>query len=208
MKTPREIYAAYRIMPSLQLHQLRVAAAAKLICDGFTKPINTRDVILACLFHDMGNIVKFKLEAFPDALQPEGLEYWQKQKEEVIQKYGSEQHHVSETIAQELGLPDTVIHMIGNSGVSRLPEIFASDSDELKMLQYADLRVAPAGVVSLTERFEDFARRYSGDKDTDLFGTGKNLEGQILSHATVKPEDINDVTIAPLIEELWEYPVA
>lgn len=207
MRTSKEVYTAYKIMPSLQLHQLRVAAAGKLICDNFSKPINKRDVILACLFHDMGNIVKFKLDAFPEALQPEGLEYWEKQKAETIQRYGPKQHHVSETIAQELGLPDTAIHMIGNSGVSRLPEILASDSSELKMLQYADLRVAPSGVVSLTERFEDFARRYPNDKDVDLFGKGKDLEGQIFAHTTIKPGDINSAAVAPLIEELRHYPV-
>ncbi len=195
-------------MPNLQLHQLRVAAVGKLICDNYNQQVNGRDVILACLFHDMGNIVKFKLDVFPEALQPEGLEYWEKQKAETIQKYGAKQHRVSETVAQELGLPDSVIHMIGTSGVSRLPEILASDSNELKVLQYADLRVAPAGVVSLTERFEDFARRYPSDKDSDLFGKGKELEGEIFACTSIKPEDINDTSVAPLIEELWEYPVS
>src|SRR6185436_9316657 len=132
MKTPREIYAQYKIMPNLQLHQLRVAAVGKLICDNFEEPINNSDVVLACLFHDMGNIVKFKLEVFPDALQPEGLEYWQKQKEDVIQKYGPEQHEVSEKIAKEIGLPDTVIHIIANSGVRRVPEMVESNSYEWK----------------------------------------------------------------------------
>ncbi len=208
MRTPREIYAQYNIMPNLQLHQLRVAAVGKLVCDSFKQPVNANDVVLACLFHDMGNIVKFKLDAFPEALQPEGLEYWEKQKAATIQKYGPAQHQVSETIAQEIGLSDSVIRMIGNSGVSRIPEILASDSNELKMLQYVDLRVAPAGIVSLEERFEDFARRYADDKDAELFETGKELEGKIFANATIKPEDITDAAAAPIIEELWEYPVA
>ena len=208
MQTPREIYTAYKVMPGLQTHQLRVAAVGKLICENFTQPIEKNDVVLACLFHDMGNIVKFKLDAFPEVLQPEGLEYWEKQKAEMVQKYGPEQHHVSETIAQELGLPDTVIHMIGNSGVSRLPEILVSDSAELKIMQYADLRVAPSGVVSLAERFEDFARRYLGDKDNDLLQAGQELEEQIFLRSTIQPEDINDAAVAPLIGELSEYPVA
>ena len=60
MKTPREIYTAYKIMPNLQLHQLRVAAVGKLICDNFNPPaggtVNERGVILARLFSHMGKI--------------------------------------------------------------------------------------------------------------------------------------------------------
>ncbi len=212
MKTPREVYAQYNIMPSLQLHQLRVAAVGKLICDNFNPPasgaVNSTDVVLACLFHDMGNIVKFNLDAFTKFVEPEGVEYWKKVQAETIQKYGPEQHHVSEAIAGELGLPPMVIHMIGNSGASRIPEIVASNSSELKVLQYADLRVAPTGVVSLVGRFEDFARRYPIDKDADLIPVAKKLEEQIFTNTTIKPEDITDAAVAPLIEELWEYALA
>ena len=41
-------------MPGLQLHQLRVAAVGKLICEHLKKPVRTKDVVVACLFHDMG----------------------------------------------------------------------------------------------------------------------------------------------------------
>ncbi len=89
MKTPQEIYTAYEIMPSLQLHQLRVAAVAKLICQNFRQSVNERDVILACLFHDMGNTIKFEPKLMPSVYEPEGVEYWLQIKAEYIKKYES-----------------------------------------------------------------------------------------------------------------------
>ena len=82
MRTPREIYAEFKIMPNLQLHQLRVAAVGKLISEHFTVPVNVRDVVLACLFHDMGNILKFDLTQFPEFREPQGILYWEEVKKE------------------------------------------------------------------------------------------------------------------------------
>ena len=193
-------------MPALQLHQLRVAAVGKIICDNFSKPVNERDVVLACLFHDMGNIVKFKLRSAPQFIGPESIEYWEKIQVETIQTYGSDQHEVSKKMAQEIGLPEHVVEMIGDAGFSEIPAILAGDSTELKVLQYADLRVAPTGVVSLQERLDDFERRYIPQKDSpEEIKAVKDLEEYIVSHCSIKREDINDIAVAPLLEELRDY---
>src|SRR3989338_7200834 len=128
MKTPREIYAAYNIMPSLQLHQLRVAAVAKLLCEHLKKSVRTKDVVVACLFHDMGNIVKFQLGDIPEFLEPEGLAYWEGVKAEFIEKYGREQHAANETIAREIGLSEDVISCILAINFSKIGEVVASGS--------------------------------------------------------------------------------
>ena len=73
MRDVQEIYDAYRIMPSLQLHQLRVGAAGKLIAEHFSDSLDERSVVLACLFHDMGNIIKSDLVTFPDFVEPGGV---------------------------------------------------------------------------------------------------------------------------------------
>lgn len=207
MRTPAEIYAQYKIMPNLQLHQLRVAAVGKTLAEKYDEPVNVRDVILACLFHDMGNIVKFDLNKFPEVLQPEGIGYWEQVKADVVQKYGPEQHIASGAIAREIGLSDTVIEMIGGAGFSKISAIVACDSQELKLVQYADLRVAPHGIVSMQERFDDFARRYAPQKgeDTAALEAGWELESQILWHVSLKPEDLNDVSLAAEVEKLRDY---
>ncbi|MEK7133444.1 MAG: HD domain-containing protein [Patescibacteria group bacterium] len=208
MRTPREIYAQYRIMPSLQLHQLRVAAVAKLICDHATTPVNTQDVLLECLFHDIGNIVKFDLAYFPEFVQPEGSAYWESVKADFVKKYGNEQHAANAAIAREIGLSEHIVGMMDMSGFSHIGTIIERGPIELKICQYADLRVGPHGIVSLEERLRDFEKRYSAKNDSayeSAAHTGRELEEQVFSRTTIRPEDINDARVTPLIGELREY---
>lgn len=218
MRTPREIYSAYKIMPSLQTHQLCVAAVAKMICDNFKKPIHTRDVVLACLFHDMGNILKFDLTIFPEFTHPEGVEYWERVKAEFVKKYGTDHHAASQIIAREIGLSETVVGHIGLIGFSHALEILEGDSFEKKICEYSDMRVGPHGVLSLEDRIADGRKRYitrKGNVSADwkdqferLKGIEEKLEKQVFAETTTVPEDINDASIAPLTKELSEYAVA
>ena len=211
MRTPREIYAQYKIMPNLQMHQLRVAAVARLICGHTKERINERDVVLECLFHDMGNVVKFDLAYFPEFVQPEGQAYWESVKADFMQKYGREQHAANSAIARELGLPLQVIDMMNESGFSHISDVVEKGSPELKVCQYADLRVSPHGIVSLDERLQDFSLRYAKKGGVASEGTlhaSRELEQRIFAGATIRPEDINDASVAPMIEELWEYHVS
>jgi len=55
-----EIYTAYTVLPSLQLHMLRVAAVAKVICDNWIwEDFDKEATMTSCFLHDMGNILKF-----------------------------------------------------------------------------------------------------------------------------------------------------
>ena len=223
MKTPREIYAAYKIMPNLQLHQLRVAAVGKLICDNFSKQISQHDVILACLFHDMGNILKFNLTYFPEFFKPQGLEFWEAVKAEYKEKYGTDQHEASKKVAREIGLSGAVVEIIDAIGFSNVGPALAGNSLENKICVYADSRVGPHGVLTLAERFADGRKRYLARGVTNDHGkeitvqrdtfealteSAQKMEKQIFASAKIKPEDINDTSVALLVEELWEYPVA
>src|SRR3989344_8037906 len=164
MKTARQLYTEYKIMPSLQLHQLRVAAVGKLVCDNFTPPaggaINTHDITLACLFHDMGNIIKSELSYFPEFLEPQGLVYWQGVKDEYVKKYGADHHAANSAIARDIRLPENVCTLIDSLGFSKLEEVLKDPSLERKVCEYADLRVGPYGVLPLIERLLEGRRRY------------------------------------------------
>lgn len=219
MKTARDIYREYKIMPSLQLHQLRVAAVAKLVCENFEQPIDEHSVTLACLFHDMGNILKFDLTVFSDFVQPEGIEYWQGIKEEFASKYGNDQHAASLRIAREIGLSDTVAACIDIVAFSKIEELLASGSWEQKVCEYADARVAPTGVLPLEERLEEGRKRYMGrsvktgvvaprERFDALLAAGRKLEKQIFEHSRIQPEDITDAAVAPVVEELRNYSIA
>jgi predicted HD phosphohydrolase len=232
MSTSREIYAHYRIMPALQLHQLRVAAVGKLICDNFSfgggpasggqKPINTHDVVLACLFHDMGNIIKSDLSQFPNFLEPQGREYWENVKKQFIEKYGSDTHTATVAMAHEIGLPRTVVAYIDGFGFSRLGATRASTSYEQKIAEYSDLRVSPHRICSMEERLAEAHARYlrvydevaldnvphARERIDELLREACLVEQQIFAQTEIAPEDITDGSIAPIIEELWEYRIA
>ena len=204
-------------MPNLQLHQLRVAAVGKIICDSINIPVNERDVILACLFHDMGNIIKSDLTYFPDFIATEGIHYWEGVKADFVTRYGTDSHAANVLIMKEIGLSEKKVALLDASGFSRLSEICANDSWELKTLQYADMRVGPRGVLTLDERLSDGRIRYAAHKkayyDTDegfkkLSSLAHELERQIFAETAIRPEDITDASVAPIIAQLWEYPVS
>ena len=218
MQTPQDFYSEYNIMPMLQLHQLRVAAIAKMICENFGKPLDTESVILACLFHDMGNIIKSDLAYFPDSTEPEGLAHWELVKKEFVKKYGHDHHGATAKIAKEIGLPRRVIDLLSDIGYSNIGRIVSGDDIEQKIAEYADTRVGPHGVLSLKGRLAEGKERYQDTRmkrpyyETDegfekLAEAAHELERQVFENATITPENITEAAIAPDLEKLREYVV-
>lgn len=216
MRTPRDVYEAYRIMPNLQEHQLRVAAVSKMICDTVRGTMDENAVILAALFHDMGNILKFDLTYFKEFTANEGVEYWRSVKADFAAKFGSDHHAASVAIARQLGLSPDVVRLISRVTFLNLREIRDEDAYEQKIVDYADLRVGPHGVVSMQERLAEARARYKkthpetfvpSDEYAELDAAAVDIERQLFEKCTIRPEDINDTSIAPLMEELWKYPV-
>jgi len=211
MRTVSDIYREYRIMPSLALHQLRVAAVAETVCDRCSQAVDASTAVTACLFHDMGNIIKSELSYFPEFLEPEGLTYWEGVKAEFIQKYGSNEHEATLAIADELGLPRAVRDVVEKIGFSKLEEVEQSGSTETMICEYADMRVGPLGVLSMADRLEEGRIRYSNKKDKLLFDPQfydrlsdalYRIEARLFSGASIRPEDITDSGIEPLIGAL------
>lgn len=221
MHTPRGIYEHYRIPPWLQLHQLRVAAVAKMTADSFQEPLDSETVLIGDLFHDMGNIIKFDFgegSGLRSLVGAENVAHWEKVKEEFVAKYGTIEKDATRAIAQEIGVPQGAITIIENIGWDKMHEVAASDSYEMKIAEYGDMRVGPFGIVSVRERAEDGLKRYRAhmqEKGEDpevyfakLAVAAETLEQQIFVHSSITPNDITDETIAPIIEELWEYKIA
>lgn len=212
MKTVKEIYSAYRIMPTLAAHQLRVAAVAALAADALRSSVEKEAVVTACLFHDMGNIIKSELDYFPDFTKPEGLDYWKSVQADYVKKYGTNEHEATLEIAKELLLPEAVRALIGGLGFSKMEEVVASPSMEMKLCEYADMRVGPFGIIPLDERLEEGRKRYANRREEKYFFASSDferlsnathaLEEQIFSTATSKPEAITDASVEPLMKEL------
>ena len=217
VRTAQDIYDAYRIMPNLQLHQLRVAAVGKVICGNSIRETDVRTVILAGLFHDMGNIVKSDLVTFPDFLEPEGKAHWELVKKDFIVRYGDDEHAATAAIASEIGLSVDARALLGGIGFSKLEQTRDSISHELKVIEYADLRVGPHGVISMEARIMDakerYANQFSGiptaeDSFNRLYAAARKIEEQIFADADIAPGDITEQSIQSVVQELRAYPVA
>ncbi|MDO8512962.1 MAG: HD domain-containing protein [bacterium] len=214
MPTVIEIYQKYNIMPQLQLHQLRVAGVAKLICDNFPDQLDTDGVIKACLVHDMGNILKFDLTLFPESLAPEGLVYWENVKKEISQKYKTkDEHEVTRQIAKELNLPTGIQDYLNSVGFLQTSSNVLHDHYENKICCYADMRVTPFGIVSAQERLAEGKKRYQGtshaflsDDQFDQFAKDLiALEEQIFKKTRITPDYVTDQTAANIIDELKTF---
>ena len=217
--TIHEIYNHYNIMRNLQEHQLRVSAVAQLICISMTGVrVDTANIISACLLHDMGNLIKFKLELFPEFLKPKGLDYWSNVQRDFIEKYGTDEHEATIKIAEEI-LPKTYnvkrvtqedIQKNPQNNKVRIVDILHSIgfSNGKKIAAYADMRVAPNCVTSMEARLDEGRRRFSTLKSYDtvffekMSGYLTKIENQIFSRCTIKPEDITEEKVRNIIPRL------
>ena len=205
------IYKKYKIMPNLQTHMLRVAAVASLICDNLNEPVNKEEIISACLLHDMGNIIKSNFEFLPESLEPEGRDYWEKVKEEYIKKYGNNDEKANEQVAKELKMSPSVVSLIKSISFSLICQHKGAVDMSVKVMHYADMRVSPYGVVSLEERMKEAKNRYKLESPSEeeererLIECGREIEKQIFAKCKIKPEDINNETVTPLIPILKNF---
>lgn len=221
MRTVGDIYEAYRIPPWLQEHQLRVAAVGRMVC-GIQQQVDERQVVLAGLFHDMGNILKFDLS--PDGplamlIDGKGIAYWQGVKNDFERMYGTDEHEAAISIARELHLPETVITIMDSMRFSQAEKTKNEGSRELWVTEYADMRVGPFGVIPMRERLDNLHERYAS-RWTERFGADmeanfrknsailEDIESELFRDARLQPGDITDVSAAPLIEELKKYEIS
>jgi hypothetical protein len=211
-----DIYRKYKIMPSLQLHMLRVAGVSTIICDNFQGfALDKTSIVTSSLLHDMGNIIKFDLTKFPEFLKPKGLDYWQEIKKEFIEQYGDNESVASELIAEEIGVSPQVKKLIQATSMSSSEQNFLTKDFGKKICDYADNIIGPFGVLSLEGRLLDFKKRYQdqfpADKDRRNFELlskyAREVEQQIFEHCRISPEEITNESVSDTIDSLKSFVV-
>lgn len=211
MRSISDIYTEYNIPPQLQLHQRRVAAVGKTVADAHAVDVHT--VISACLLHDMGNIIKFKLDRFPDFLEPEGYEYWQNVQDSFKAKYGNDEHLATLMICDELGVSDAVLNCIRAVGMTKVHHNLSEGTKEEQITNYADLRVGPQGLISILERLADGRARngYTHDGITLTEAAFRTMSKEIerleklLTTSSCEPKALSAEHIDTLAQELQTY---
>lgn len=201
-------------MPGLKAHMLRVAGVASIICDNFSRPVDKNLVISAALLHDIGNIVKFKLEAFPGLLDAKDMNYWTRVQEDFKKKYGENDYQATYKILKEIGVSKAVSSLIEAMEVTRAPLNVGGDGFEVKICQYADLRVAPFGVLPLKDRLREVQDRFIKNKGISeqeflrLVRSMEEIEKQIFVYEKISPNFVTDEKIASLTQELDNFDIA
>lgn len=208
-----DVYKKYRINKGLQEHMIRVAAVAKVICEGATVALPTRHIVEGCLVHDLGNLIKAKLDSFPEMFDPEGVAYWQTVKDELVARYGGDVHAATIDMVKDMGLSDDSYQYFIAIGGEATPRVHASDDLGEKIANYSDMRVGVFNVISLTERMDDLRARYLA-RNMDGFKADEidvrqshleDMERDIFAHSSIKPSDINDESTAAMQAELWDW---
>jgi len=212
MKNIIQVYEHYKVPLNLQEHQLRVAAVAKQICDSLSIQVDSDGVISACLLHDMGNIIKFDLNRFPDFITETSLTYWEQVQKEYVDKYGNDEHIATKEIAKEIGVASMIFSYIEAIGFSRSVRNMQGNIIENKICCYADMRVGPYGVLTLTQRLEEGSKRYKGTKKwiedlkayDEIVQSLHEIEKQIFRDSTLRPSQITDESIFQYLGDLRE----
>ncbi len=214
----RDIYDRFKIPPNLRLHMLRTASVAEMLCDNWHgTAINKEDIIAACLLHDLGNIAKFDLgetDAHLLGEEAKRIDYWRKVKTETMGKYGSSEYDATRNMMKELGVSSKVVSLVDRMiYVLRNPE--EAHDYELMLCEYADERVSPKGVLSVAERFAEFAERNSKSISatnrarvaivTSLLRNALDVESRIFANMGIKPEQINDESIKPYLDRYTKH---
>jgi hypothetical protein len=209
-----QIYEKYKIIPQLQNHMLRVAGVASIICNHLTKPVDKNLVISACLLHDMGNIVKFRLERYPEFLKPKGLKFWQNIQNDFIRKYSKDDYKTTYKILNELQINPLTLKLIKSIEFKKAPlNSKLTTSLESKVCHYSDARVAPTGVVTLNGRFQELKERFIKNRGINEKGFNKItssmklIEEQIFYVCKIKPGDITDRKVMPQMLKLQNFDI-
>ena len=192
---------------------LRVAAVAKQICDSVDTEVDADAVVKACLLHDMGNLIKSKLDSAPELFEPEGVEYWEKVKAEMIKNYGADVHVATLKIVSEATNEEKIIALVNEMAFDEIKEIAKSGSLEVRLALYADMRIGFNGVISIDERFDDIRDRYVPrgrftEEELELRrSSAKQIEKDIFATSSILPEDINDESVSDVITMLLEVEI-
>jgi len=204
IKDINSIYEKFGIPKNLQEHMRRAAAIGKMICENWKgEKINKDDIVAVLLLHDLGNIVKFDLDS-EEGLnilkdRRKNVEKLRKIKKEIIEKYGEDDHKVTDKMSRELGVNDRILFLLNNKIFIKNKEVCSSDDFDLKICTYADQRVSPSGIMGLKERLDEAKARGSKSlqhPDADLLvECALKIEKQVLDNTNLSAEDINDSSI-------------
>lgn len=215
--TISQIYQQYQILDILSLHQLRVASVGKMICD-YYPDVNQANIIVACLLHDMGNILKINFDSplSKKTLTAQERLAGKKNKDLFQQKYGDNEKSATLKIIEELSVSQQIKDIVaGMCFTSIVNDDFLKAPIEQQICEYADMRVDPYGIVELSDRLDDIEKRYKDrypskqhqQNRVNFAQVMKKVETQLFNHIPIEPSDINNQALNDTIKNLKQFKI-
>jgi hypothetical protein len=200
-----QIYNQYKIPLNLQKHMLRVTGVSQIILENWQgKKLDNDSIINACLFHDMANIIKFKLVKpllFKD--EEDQIEFLKKVQKEFIKKYGNNVHKATLIIGKEIGLSKKVLTILKNLEWNNTQRLLNKNDYESLIPIYCDMRVGPFGIMSLQDRINNLKTRNNHHDFSEIIKTALRLEKIIQENTTINLVFIDDSQVNKKFKELF-----
>jgi len=192
--TVKQIYQQYKIPLNLQTHMLRVTAVAQILLKNWTgKKLDNQSIIQACLFHDMGNLLKFDLtkKHFLDKNDHPSY-YWKKVKQKMIKKYSPNEHQATHQICQELNLSLQTLRLIKKLNWKDIDQLLKKNDLNSLIPIYCDMRIGPFGIMSVKQRVNNLKTRANVQNPDQLIQSCLVLEKILQQHTKTNLNQITD----------------
>jgi len=206
--TIEEIYEKYKIPINLQEHMLRVAAVGQIICKNLKSnmDIDKELLIKTLLLHDMGNILKFDFSKTNFLSEPDKkrIRKFKEAQKKMRKKYGNDTDKVTVLIIQEITSDKRISDLCTNSHGQHAKDFINTEEWERKISYYADMRIGPFGVLSVSKRFDDLIERNQSKKILleQYRQECLEIEKQLQERTSIDLNQITDVMVNNTIKEL------
>ncbi len=202
--TTADIYAKFNIIPLLQQHQLRVAGVGAILCENIQIKVDKQNIVKALLMHDLGNMVRIRMDMLEEGFKPKGKQYWQNVKYELIAKYGDQDHEATIAMLKEIGVNSKIIEYVDAINWGTIGLATSSSDMNVKILNYSDMRVSPMGATTVQNRLNDLKERHRINSEnyfSELTQDCLLLEKQIFEQSTLRPQEITEDKISTYFDQ-------
>lgn len=164
--TIKELYAVAKVPPNLARHMLETATVGDAVLSRWIgSPIRSDALRKSLLVHDLGNLVKFQRPFLGEWSSSQ--EYWMTVQDALRSRFGLSAYDATLGLIREMSIDAEVTHLVEELCRLQQNEIPLGEvSWEVRIAEYADLCVSPAGIVGTQARIADIKERYQ-DSVTD-----------------------------------------
>lgn len=163
----QDVYNSFDILPSLQLHMLRVAAVTQEVCKQIDKKLSTETTLLitASLLHDLGNLVKFDMTLFPGLFEPEWVKYRKHQQQKTKEQYGFPAEPATIQMCKELPLSSSTQILLESVLTSDFKQAIENKlSLKVLLIHFADMNIWIDWYLPRQERIQKLRNRFIRNK--------------------------------------------